>query len=65
IPFFAFKPWSLARLSDWADYRAKHMTCAMKGTKLCGLSERGFGVSPARFGYFAALQSNYPRGMSG
>gem|GEM_PF-2728963 len=41
------------------------MTCAMKGTKLCGLSKWGSGVSPARFGYFAALQSNCPRGMSG
>jgi len=37
----------------------------MENTKLCGLSKWGFGVSPARFGYFAALQSNCPRGMSG
>ncbi|MCL2056750.1 MAG: hypothetical protein FWH02_05985, partial [Oscillospiraceae bacterium] len=50
---------------DWADYRTKHMTCAMKGTGLCGLSKWGSGVSPARFGYFAALQSNSPRGLSG
>ncbi|MCL2057001.1 MAG: hypothetical protein FWH02_07280, partial [Oscillospiraceae bacterium] len=48
IPFFAFETWSSARLSDWADYRTMHMTCAMKGTGLYGLSKWGSGVSPAR-----------------
>ncbi|MCL2056320.1 MAG: hypothetical protein FWH02_03755 [Oscillospiraceae bacterium] len=55
----------MARLSDWADYRTMLMTCAMKGTRLCDLPKWGSGVSPARFGYFAALQSNCLRGMSG
>jgi len=37
------------------------MTCAMKGTRLCGLSKWGSGVSPVCFVSFAQAKEKPPR----